>query len=464
MGVRNQQRRAAKKKAREQRQRQRAQAAGAAYPDGFGFYQPPTEAQRVDELLRRAARMATADRPDDLDECVAALVAADGRLVDQAVDEALRQVAAGLWGHGWMPADVLRVAGRELGKRAVSLTAGYVAAQLRGYAPATVADRWHRQLRDLDLDVWGAARPDHRLTAWAAGVKLDRTAAVLLAVRVTGLLIGLPRLELVAPLPGTVRPGDDGTQQRRRPPPAAPSGAAGTDDVDERQLGRIRALLAKAESTEFAEEAEALSAKAQELMTRHRIDHALLVAQQTGAGGPQVDPVAVRIGLEAPYEQAKALLLQQVAEANGCRSVWSNNLGFATVVGFAADCESVELLHTSLLVQATAAMLRNGPQRGRGGQSTTRSFRQSFLEAYAVRIGQRLRTAADDVGREAAARTGTALVPVLAARDEQVDRATERLFPTVTSRSIAGHNRAGWIAGTTAADQASLGAHQPIAG
>ena len=37
---------------------------------------------------------------------------------------------------------------------------------------------------------------------------------------------------------------------------------------DEKVLGRVRALLAKAESTTFPEEAEALTAKAQELMAR----------------------------------------------------------------------------------------------------------------------------------------------------------------------------------------------------
>ena len=42
--------------------------------------------------------------------------------------------------------------------------------------------------------------------------------------------------------------------------------------MDEKKLSRVRALLAKAESSSFPEEAEALSAKAQELMTRHALD------------------------------------------------------------------------------------------------------------------------------------------------------------------------------------------------
>ncbi|MFY1636608.1 DUF2786 domain-containing protein [Solwaraspora sp. WMMB335] len=460
MGIRNQQRRAAKKKAREQRQRQRAAATGQAYPGGlFGLLAPPTEEERIDELFRSAAHAVTHDDADALAECLADLAEADDRLVDQVLDQIFRTVLDALWKHGWMPADVLRIVGRERGKRPTDLTAGQVAAHLRGYAAATVADRWHRQLRELDLEVWGDDLLDHRLSGWARRTGLDRTAALRHAVQVLELLSGLPALEPVAPLPGSVRPGEDGPD-RRAPGTAGPDAA--TAEVDERQLSRIRALLAKAESTEFPEEAEALSAKAQELMTRHSIDHALLAASQPAYGASAPTPVAVRVGLDAPYEQAKAFLLQQVAEANRCRSVWSSKLGFATVVGFAGDCESVELLHTSLLVQATSAMLRNGPQRGRGGQSTTRSFRQSFLEAYAVRIGQRLSAAAGEAGREATARTGTDLVPLLAARQEQVREATERLFPEMTGRMISGNNRSGWVAGTVAADQASLGARQPI--
>ena len=41
-----------------------------------------------------------------------------------------------------------------------------------------------------------------------------------------------------------------------------------------KMLARIRALLAKAEATTFVEEADAFTAKAQELMARHAIDAA----------------------------------------------------------------------------------------------------------------------------------------------------------------------------------------------
>jgi len=64
--------------------------------------------------------------------------------------------------------------------------------------------------------------------------------------------------------------------------------------------------------------------------------------------------------MDAPYTTAKAHLVQVVATANRCRAVWSEKLGFITVVGAETDLDLVELLSTSLLVQANRAMLGAG--------------------------------------------------------------------------------------------------------
>jgi len=219
---------------------------------------------------------------------------------------------------------------------------------------------------------------------------------------------------------------------------------------DDAMLAKIRALLAKAESTTFPDEAEALSAKAQELMARHRIDHVLV-------GGDDADdgPVGRRIWLDDPYADAKSSLLAAVAEANACRSVMLTGLGCAHVVGFAADLDIVELVHTSLLVQATSALAAAGPQRDARGRSRTRSFRQSFLVAYAWRIGQRLREATDTVTAEVAAREAT-LLPALVRREARVEDAVEVAFPQLEHKRTSVTNAAGWAAGTIAADQADL--------
>ena len=217
----------------------------------------------------------------------------------------------------------------------------------------------------------------------------------------------------------------------------------------------MRALLAKAESTTFPEEAEALSAKAQELMARHAIDSAM-VAAGGSAGAAGDGPTGVRVPVDDPYAGAKSILLAEVAAANRCRAVWSKGLGFSTVLGFESDLEFVDVLYTSLLVQATSAMVAAGSQVDRSGRSRTRSFRQAFLLAYAGRIGQRLREAEAASRTAAAEQYGQALVPVLADRSAAVRAAEAEAFPPLVSRSVSVSNAAGWAAGNAAADLASL--------
>jgi Protein of unknown function (DUF2786) len=261
-----------------------------------------------------------------------------------------------------------------------------------------------------------------------------------------------PQIEMLCPPPG---------QARRRPVSAA---ATGDRAAHARQLDRVRALLAKAESTSFPEEAESYTAKAQELMARYSIDHALL-SDETGS---REEPLGRRVGVDNPYEAPKVLLLDAVAKANRCRTVWSKEFGFVTVLGFPSDVDAVELLFTSLLVQATSAMVQAGSRRDAYGRSSTRSFRQSFLTAYAQRIGERL-TAATQEATEQASRAQAGqpgadrLLPVLASRDASVGAMTAELFPDLTDHSVAITNREGWAHGRAAADRAHLNARQALA-
>ena len=66
-------------------------------------------------------------------------------------------------------------------------------------------------------------------------------------------------------------------------------------------LDKVRALLAKAESTQFEAEAEAFTAKAQELMTRHRIDRAVLNASDDLGDAP----AGRRLGIDDPYADVR---------------------------------------------------------------------------------------------------------------------------------------------------------------
>ncbi|MER6996556.1 DUF2786 domain-containing protein [Streptomyces sp. NPDC000410] len=366
-----------------------------------------------------------ADDDDALDtgaSLLAADPAADAELTRRG-EEFVRRA----WERGWQPADVVRIVRRDLDDVHVRLAAALIAGETRRYGGArALPPRWADQL---------AALPSEAPPA------MDRFSYATAVLELYRLLVRLPALEPVGPVPGG---GTVGL------PPASPH--------EPRMLTRIRGLLAKAEATGFPEEAEALTAKAQELMARYSIDEALLAARTHRADVPG----ACRIGVDAPYEEAKAILLHAVASANRCRTVWNSGFGFSTVVGFEPDLEAVELLYTSLLVQGTAAMTRAEAGQRAGGRKRTKTFRQSFLLAYAHRIGDRLAAAKEHAAQEAEAARGTGgddggLLPVLAARDVAVTDHADRLFPsTVTTRVRGATDLSGWEHGTTAADTAHM--------
>ncbi|MEV6329670.1 DUF2786 domain-containing protein [Streptomyces sp. NPDC051909] len=346
-------------------------------------------------------------------DTAASLLAAD-RTADAELARRGEEFVRSLWARGWQPADVVRMVRRELDDEHVRLLTGLVRTETARYE--RLPHRWQAQLDALDEE---GSKP----------LGLDRFSYATAVLELYRLLVRLPRLDAVGPVPGETLP-----------PPVA---------GEPKLLTRIRALLAKAEATTYTEEAEALTAKAQELMARHSLDEASLAA---GAPAPET-PGALRIGVDPPYEQAKAILLDAVAGANHCRAVWNEAYGFSTVVGFEADLDPVELLYTSLLVQGTAAMTRAEAEQRAGGRKRTKSFRQSFLLAYANRLGARLAA----TSRRVAAETPT-LLPALASRDVAVTARTDELFPeTRTTRVRAAWDEAGWHHGTTAADRAGLG-------
>jgi len=382
-----------------------------------------------------------------------AFVAASARVADQSrsagsrraterlLADYLQSVISGAWHRGWQPADLVRLVSQQLSKRHVSLAGDAIAAQMQQYSQATIDPRWTSQLSDLEAQVWWQPGQNH-LQAWAQAQDLEWSTVVSCALEVLDLVASLPTLEKLMPIPGSARP----TAATAQPQRAA---------IDERVLGRIRALLAKAESSTFPAEAETFTAGAQALMARHSIDHALLAAlgQRTSE-----DPTGRRIGIDNPYAEPKVMLLGVVAEANRCRTVWSRDLGFSTAIGFPADLDAVELLFTSLLVQATAAMMQAGSRADGSGRSRTRSFRQSFLAAYASRIGHRLaETTGLQTTKAATEPAGRNLLPVLAARNEAVDEAVAAMFPEMTNHVMGSvTNSDGWFSGLSAADRAAL--------
>lgn len=370
-----------------------------------------------------AALYAEGDAALDTGACL--LAAAPG--ADDALHRRGEEFVTGAWRRGWHPADLIRFVRLELDERRAGLAGTLIAAETARYTE--LPPRWRAQLAELP--------------APAPRNKPDRFGYASDLLELYRLLLRLPAIEPVGPAPGTAA-----DHLHRPPAPGEP-----------RMLTRIRALLAKAEATGFPEEAEALTGKAQELMARHSIDEALLAARHQNTGAPG----ACRIGVEPPYESAKAILLDAVASANRCQAVWNGDLGFSTVVGFEPDLDAVELLFTSLLVQGTAAMTRAEAGQRASGRKRTKTFRQSFLMAYAQRLGSRLTDSAERVtaaaGAEAGPDAGTGrLLPVLAARDVAVSETAERMFPRTTTTRVRGATDLdGWTHGTEAADRARMG-------
>jgi hypothetical protein len=221
-----------------------------------------------------------------------------------------------------------------------------------------------------------------------------------------------------------------------------------TESSNAKIVSRVQALLAKAESTPFPEEADALVAKAHELMARYAIDDA--VAQQRSSGAR---PTLRVVHIKAPYISAKASLLGAVGRANDVQVIY-NPAGDASLIGFDHDVAAVETLFASLLIQATGAMLRV-PREEIGRQ--VRAFRHAFLLAYAQRIGKRLRETRAAVIEQVEESNSASLVPLFEARRSAIDAMVKAEFPHVRSVRQSVSHYGGYGAGVAAAERADLG-------
>jgi len=227
----------------------------------------------------------------------------------------------------------------------------------------------------------------------------------------------------------------------------------GMSEVDPKLLGRVRKLLAKAEHPGTpVEEAQAFSAKASALMAAYAIDQALLEASAPAAA----QPIVRQFDVDAPYAMPRAVLLDRVARAHRVRVVIGPDAGSGrrrcTLVGFPVDLEVVEVLFTSLLLQASTAMLNASADSAR-----PKSFRRAFLLGYADVIGARLAEVRKETDADAdRSRPGTSLV--LVDRSRQVDALLEQEFPRLRSLRMTTSSGGGLTAGRVAGARADLSA------
>jgi hypothetical protein len=148
------------------------------------------------------------------------------------------------------------------------------------------------------------------------------------------------------------------------------------------------------------------------------------------------------------------VLLDEIATACGCRVIMNVRLGLATVFGMAADVETTEVLYTSLLLQASQAMMTSPSTPFGAPPSTIAAFRRSFLMGFAKRVGHRLRSLRAVVVDEVASERGD-LLPVLTERQSTVDAVVEQ-YCSRKIRYRRGSSAAGLVAGDHAGERASI--------
>ena len=173
--------------------------------------------------------------------------------------------------------------------------------------------------------------------------------------------------------------------------------------MDSDLLDRVRKLLAKAEDEGCSPaEAEALTAKAAELMARYGIDRALL-----GALRPETDRPADRVfTLANPWGDVKRHLLAGLAMALRCQCVQTRAVTGTRlhVFGYTSDLERADILFTSLLVQMARALAQQ-PVPGYGGEA--RAWRRSWMLGYAAAVVARVRAAEEAAVASASAGAGS---------------------------------------------------------
>jgi hypothetical protein len=166
-----------------------------------------------------------------------------------------------------------------------------------------------------------------------------------------------------------------------------------------------------------------------------------------------------KIRVLAPYSLDKVSLLVAVAYSLRCRTVrqkvWVDG-GHAYDVhlfGFESDLERVELLFTSLLVQASYGLAGARPA---WSYESVSAYRRSWLAGFTQAIRMRLHQAEERAKHEAQDSVpGVALV--LVKRSDLVDRAVDHAYPKLRPSPRRRLSGSGHGDGQSAGRRADLG-------
>ncbi|MDQ2815647.1 MAG: DUF2786 domain-containing protein [Actinomycetota bacterium] len=220
-------------------------------------------------------------------------------------------------------------------------------------------------------------------------------------------------------------------------------------------LDRVRKLLAKAEAEGVTPpEAEALTAKAAELMTRYGIDRARLAATQ-----PDTDRPGNRvIDIDNPWAQVRAHLLAGLAGAMRCQCVLLSTTRPGArihIFGYASDLERADILYTSLLLQMAHGLTAAAVP---AGVHSTRAWRRSWLLGFVSAVITRVKSAEERAAASADGEThsGPSTALVLADRAVVVRRELEQAYP-VTRQTRITYSGRGYRDGYAHGQRADIG-------
>lgn len=236
--------------------------------------------------------------------------------------------------------------------------------------------------------------------------------------------------------------------------------------MSEAIIDKIHKLLAKAESTEFPDEAEALSAKAAELMARHTIDSSLLHRDRGESFG---DITGLDIDVNGAYHVGLRTFAVAIGDALGFKVLLHTDGASKRVVwyGFVEELKVAEVLLASLRLQqerfSRSHMEAWIPPNPLDDRADRFYEKRSFMIGFADGVSAKIRASKRAAEREYSEEVGVALV--LADRSNEVQKWIESKFKIGAARSgrQSHHTESGLSGGRAAGARADIG-QQRVAG